>query len=71
MSDGDGGVVAFEKRTEGLVNKGFRLGVKGGRCCIQSIRWRSDDRGQLDIPSSRIKMSGFLTRALAIAIRCF
>lgn len=32
MSDGDGGVVAFEEGGEGLVDEGFGFGVQGG-CC--------------------------------------
>ncbi len=39
MSDGDGGVVAFEEHAECLVDKRFGFGVERGCCYMESVCW--------------------------------
>lgn len=76
VRDRDGRVVAFQQRGESRVDERFRFGVERRGCCGGGV-WVSDvllvgeEGSGEEVPSSRISMSGFLTRALAMAMRCF
>lgn len=39
MGNGNGGVIAFEKGAESLVDKGFGFGIEGGCCYLVSVCW--------------------------------